>query len=486
MAKATVGIQVLETEKVNSIVEDLWDDRVGYAKEIIGVTPTEQQAEGLAALDVDDCVAARSGHGVGKSCMESWLILHYMSCRPYPKIPCTAPTKHQLYDVLWSELAKWHDQMRKNSAGELFASMFQWTKERFFHKGEREKERWFAAARTANKDKPEGLQGFHADYVLKIIDESSGVDDAVHEVLDGAHGMYETKEFQAGNPTRNDGAFFDIFHKSKKLYRTFTWSCLDSPIAPRKFIEKIETRYGRDSQVWFIRVLGQHFLGEGDSFIPYHLAYEATYRDVPFDKQAPVVMAVDVARFGDDETAIAIRQGDHFLPLHVFSKKSTMETVGYVRVLAKHFHPAQIFVDVIGLGAGVYDRLEELGYPVTGVNVAEAPAQDRDQYVRLRDELWGSMRTWLETRRGKLSDNADLDLVAELTTPKFKLTSDGKIKVESKEDMKRRGKVSPNRADACLMTFAQPIWDYATKDDFFTDLYGEKDGYRPVDPDSGY
>ena len=483
--RPTPGIEVCDQQNIDAIIEAFWDDRVGFSKDVVGMTPTAQQAEGLAALDTNDSVAARSGHGVGKSGMEAVLILHYMSCRPYPKIPCTAPTKHQLYDVLWSELSKWHNQMAKTSAGEHFAPMFQWTKERFFHRGDKEKERWFAAARTANKDKPEGLQGFHADYVLKIIDESSGVDDAVHETLDGAHGIFETKEFQAGNPTRNEGVFFDCFHKSKKLYRTFTWSCLDSPIAPKKFIDKVAAKYGKDSQVWSIRVKGIHYLGEGDSYIPYHLAYEATYRDVPVDKTAPVVMGVDVARFGDDETVISIRQGDTFFPLHVFSKKSTMETAGYVRILSKHFRPAQIFVDVIGLGAGVYDRLEELGYPVMGVNVAEAPAQDGEQFVRLRDELWGNMRTWLETRRGRLHDNEDLDLVSELTTPKFKITSDGKIKVERTDELKRRGKASPNRADACLLTFAQPLSDFATRDDFFG-VFEDTSNYQPVDPEAGY
>lgn len=486
MARAAKRIEVLEAEKIQRVVEDLYDDRVSFAKDLVGMTPTDQQAEAMTALDTHDCVAVRSGHGNGKSGAEAVLILHYMSTRgPRVKIPCTAPTKHQLYDVLWSELAKWHQEMSRNSAGALFASMFQWTKERFFHRDEEHKEQWFAAARTATKEKPEGLQGFHSDNVLKIVDESSGVDDASHETLDGATGLYETKEFHGGNPTRNQGAFFDMWHKSKGIYRTFTWSCLDSPLAPKKFIEKIVARYGKDSQVYMIRVLGRHFLGEGDSYIPYHLAYEATYRDVPLDKTAPIVMGVDVARFGDDETVVAVRQGDVFFPLHRFSKKSTMETVGFVRLLAKKFKPAQIFVDEIGLGAGVYDRLEELGYPVTGINVAEAPATEHaDEFVRLRDELWGLARMALEARRIRFHDNDDLDLVSEYTTPKFKLTSDGKTKIESKEEMKRRGKASPNGADACNLTFAQPIWDFATKDDFWGD--DDQYGYQPVDGEAGY
>ena len=435
------------------ISDDLWDDRIGFVKEIIGVTPTDQQGEALKALDEADNVTVRSGHGCGKSGVESWTVLHYMSCRPFPKIPCTAPSKHQLYDVLWSELSKWHRQMNG-----VYASLFQWTKERFFHRAYPEE--WFAAARTATKENPEALQGFHADYVLVIIDEASGVPETIYEVADGAHGQVETKYLMCGNPTRLEGTFYRSHTKDAALYRRLIWNCLDSPIVPKAFIEKVTRKYGVESNVYRIRVLGEFPLQDGDTYIPYHLAQDALIREVVSQEHYKKVFGCDIARFGNDFTVIAVRQGDEFKPYHILKQKGTMEVSGYIARLARQEKPEAIFVDVIGLGAGVYDRLEELHLPfceIIPVNVAELPAFDDVNFKRLRDELWGNMREWLEMRRGRLWDNEDEDLIGELTTPTYHLTSDGKIVIESKDEMRKRNVDSPNIADAHIMTFAQPI-----------------------------
>lgn len=474
-------ITMVDTDlQIKEIVKEFWDDRVGFSKHIVGFVPTHQQAEGMAALDTHDHTVTKSGHGVGKSGKQSNLILHYMSTRPFCKIPCTAPSKHQLHDVLWAELSKWHRNMNP-----LFRNMFIWTKERFFHK--EHPEEWFAAARTATKENPEALQGFHADYIFKVVEEASAVPDEVFEVLEGAYGIYETKEDLNGNPTRLNGHFYEAFAKEqlRELYRRFTWSCLDSPIAPPRYAERIKRKYGIDSNMYRIRVLGEFPLRDGDSYIPYDWAYDTSIRDIIPQDKMPKVFGVDVARYGDDETVIAIRQGDEIKPLHVLTQKSTMETAGAVIRLARDEKPEVIYVDVNGLGAGVYDRLEELGYPVIAINASESPAIDPSRYKRLRDELWGNTRDWLETRRGRFHDNEDGDLVAQLTTPKYKVMSDGKIIIESKDDMKKRGLASPNRADAVNLTFALPINTYSReREEDFEDLY--EDDFAPLDREAGY
>ena len=152
----------LEGKQLIKIIDDLWDDRVGFVKNIMGVTPTNQQGNGLAALDKNDHVVIKSGHGTGKSFIQVVSILHFMSTRNFPKVPCTAPSKHQLFDVLWAELSKWHRQMNP-----LFRNQFLWTKEKFMHK--QHPEEWFAVARTATKENPEALQGFHSDYILLVV-----------------------------------------------------------------------------------------------------------------------------------------------------------------------------------------------------------------------------------------------------------------------------------------------------------------------------
>lgn len=461
------------------VMKELWDDRVTFTKEIMGITPTQQQGDGLKALDAHDYVSIKSGHGCGKSGMEVFAINHYMCCRPFPKIPCTAPSKAQMYDVLWAELSKWHRKMNP-----AFSHMFQWTKERYFHKAYPEE--WFAAARTASKDNPEALQGFHAEYVFVVADEASGVPDAVFEVAEGATGSKETKQLLCANPTRLEGVFFDSHHKMKQFYKRITWSCLDSPIVPPRYVERMRKKWGETSNIFLVRVLGDFPKRAADSFIPYDLADAAMNREIIPQSNYKKAFGVDVARYGDDDTVIAIRQGDEFKPYHVLKNKSTMEVAGYVINLAKKENPDHIFVDVIGIGAGVYDRLEEFGkWPVTAVNVAESPALNDKDYVRLRDELWGSLRTWLEARRGHMWDNDDGDLLGELTTPKYKLNSKGQILIESKDEMKKRGYPSPNIADAHIMTFAQPVAEY-TKEEDEEDFEEHDSGYKPLDSWAGY
>ena len=237
-----------------------------------------------------------------------------------------------------------------------------------------------------------------------------------------------------------------------------------------------------------MRVLGEFPFKDGDSFIPYDLANDALNREVPPQTDYKKVFGCDIARYGDDATVIAIRQGDMFKPYHVLRNKSTMEVAGYIIRLAREEKPEAIFIDVIGLGAGVYDRVKEVGLSfceIIPVNVAEAPAYDALNYRRLRDELWGNIRTWLEMRRGRLWDNEDNDLIGELTSLRYKITSDGKIVIESKDDARRRGVASPNIADAHNMTFAQPIAsDFRSNEEIQDDDQGT--GYAPFDPEVGY
>ena len=261
-------------------------------------------------------------------------------------------------------------------------------------------------------------------------------------------------------------------------------SCLDSPIAPKNFIDRSRRRYGEASNFWRVRILGLEPRAEGDSYIPYDLANDAVDRDIMAQDNYFKVFGVDVARYGSDDTVIACRQGDLFHPYDVLHGKSTMEVANYVAHRANKEKPNMIFIDVIGIGSGVYDRLEELGYPVFAVNVTETPSQS-ESYVRLRDELWGNIRTWLELRRGKMWDNKDGDLVGQLTTPRYKFMAGGKILLESKDEMKKRGLESPNVADAHIMTFALPAMQYVR--DLPVDEFDDTgDQYQPFDRETGY
>jgi hypothetical protein len=158
---------------------------------------------------------------------------------------------------------------------------------------------------------------------------------------------------------------------------------------------------------------------------------------------------LDPARFGDDETALVKRKGLKVTEVSGIRKRDTMEVAGWVAQQANKEKPDNIFIDVIGLGAGVNDRLKELGYPVIPVNEGAS----NDEYCRVRDELWGNVR---DSLLEGLDLPDDEELLGQLSAPKYKFDSAGRIVIERKEDMKKRGVDSPDRADALCLTFYQP------------------------------
>lgn len=280
------------------------------------------------------------------------------------------------------------------------------------------------------------------------------------EVAEGALSTDGAFVVMAANPTRQSGYFFDSHHKMRGAWAALHWDGEKSPMVSRAYIENMAKKYGRQSSVFKVRVKGE-FVGAPDGVISLELCEAAKIREVAVIASAAVVWGVDVARFGDDSSALAKRKGNHQLaPVEEWWGKDTMQTAGLIKAewdkTPEAERPQAINVDVIGIGAGVVDRLQELGLPVVGVNVAEAEAvndNEERQFNRLRDELWWKGREWLEAKDCKLCE--DEDTIAELTVPTYTILSNGLIKVEGKPELKARGVKSPNRADAWLLTFAE-------------------------------
>lgn len=424
-----------------------------FAAEVLDAVPEDWQLEAGEILVKRRRLSVRSGHGVGKSAFMSWCILWFLCCYYPAKVPSTAPTAHQLEDVLWAELAMWHRILRDRIPA--LGDSFEWSSGAFRMKEAPSES--FSVARTARPEKPEALQGFHAENILFLIDEASGVPDSIFEVAEGALSTDGAFVVMASNPTRQSGYFFDSHHKMRG-----EWGCLhvngeDCPRVSRAYVERMAKKYGKTSAIYRVRVRGD-FAAASDGVISLELCEAARVRQVQVIN-APVIWGLDVARFGDDSTALAKRRGNTQMePTKEWFGKDTMQTAGLIKYEWDHTiqgeRPQSINIDVIGIGAGVVDRLAELGLPAVGINVAESAATnggDR-QFNRLRDELWWLGREWLEALDCHLDD--DDDLIGELTTPKYTILSSGAIKVEGKDEMKKRGVASPNRADAWLLTFA--------------------------------
>ena len=424
------------------------DDPVLFVKTALQATPEPWQAAALEAVRDNDKVAIRSGHGVGKTTYLAWLVLWWLMTRHPAKIAATANTAHQLSDVLWSEIGKWHGRMP-----EVLRRLLEVKRDKVEVAGVPDS---FAVARTARREQPEALQGFHSTNMLFVIDEASGVDDLVFEVGQGAMSTAGAKTVMTGNPTRTSGYFYDAFHRMSASWHTMKVGCADSTQVAPAFLAEMAQRYGAGSNVYRVRVEGEFPLADDDSVVPAHLISAAMDREVEPAPTTPIVWGLDVARYGDDRSALAKRQGERLIEVKTWQGADLMETAGRIfneySVCNFRNRPSAIYVDSIGLGSGVLDRLKELGLPVRGVNVSEAPAVG-ERYLRLRDELWFRVREWPEARSCQLP--RDEELAAELGAPRFKILSTGKLKVDSKDELKKRGARSPDKADAVCLTFAQ-------------------------------
>lgn len=441
-----------------------------FVTDVLGATPEPWQAEALRLIGQFDRVSIRAGHGVGKTAVLAWVCYWFMLTRMPFKIPVTANSQDQLRDVVWAELRKWHGRLPEPLKAEIELSA-----ERVHLKGAPE---CFAVARTSSKDNPESLQGFHEDNLLFLIEEASGIEDIVFEVAQGALSTPGAKVLMFGNPTRPSGYFHATHTTLRERWKTMRVSSEDVPRA-RGHIDDIIATYGRESNAYRVRVLGEFPETGDDTVIPLHHCENAVKRDVKPTHFRPT-WGLDVARFGDDRTALCKRVGNTVTePLKWWHQKDTMQVAGLIVDEWKGTHeqdrPSEILVDVIGLGAGVVDRLRELEMPVRGVNVGESAAVS-DRFMRRRDELWFAARDWLSAGDCKLPD--DDALIAELTGPKYQITSSGKVKVEGKDEMKKRGLRSPDLADAFILTFAGGLDRVPEEqvDRYRKKLYGSRGG----------
>ncbi len=428
-----------------TFIETYRNDPVGFVRNVLGGEPTKEQQQLLNAVAKGSRrISVRAGHGVGKSTGCSWLLIWH-ACTRYPqKAICTAPTAGQLFDALFAELKTW-----MNKLPPVLRESFEVQSEKIVFRGAPEAS--FISARTSSAERPEALAGVHSEHVLLIVDEASAVPEAVFEAAAGSMSGHSAATILIGNPTRNSGLFYRTHHELASDWVRLHWSCVGSPLVAADFIDQIKSTYGETSNAFRIRVLGEFALADDDTLIAADLVDSAMARDVVATPNEPMVYGVDVARFGSDRTALCKRTGNVVISLKSASGLDLMQTVGWVVNEAKADRPAEICVDTIGLGSGVADRLREMGYNVRDVNVAEASAMNPNAN-KLRDELWLSVRDWLATRAVKLPK--DDTLRHELVAPRFTFTSSGKIQVESKDNMRKRGMRSPDLGDSLCLTFA--------------------------------
>ncbi len=444
----------------------MWQaDPIVFFREVLTFDPDKWQEEAARDLAHNPKVSIKSGQGVGKTGLEAALFLWFLTCFPYPRVVATAPTKQQLHDVLWSEISKWM------SRSPLLSMLLKWTKTYVYMAGN--EKRWFGVARTATK--PENMQGFHEDNMLFIVDEASGVADPIMEAIFGTLSGENNKLLMCGNPTKTSGAFYDSHTADRAQYKCHTVSSMDSKRTNKDNIESLIKKYGWDSNVVRVRVRGEFPDQEDDVFIGLSIIEQCSSKiyELSEDSFLPnIIFGVDVARFGSDETVIYRNvRGKLHIARHRRGQ-DLMATVGDIVALyhktRKEFpdYKKRIYVNIddTGLGGGVTDRLREVKreqhlsqlvvIPINAAEKIETDTKDgkeaAEHYNNLTTHMWAALKELLENKEIEIAD--DGDTVAQLSSRKYFMSSNGKLQLESKEDMKKRGFVSPDRADAAALS----------------------------------
>jgi hypothetical protein len=390
-------------------------------------------------------ISVASGHGIGKSALVAWILHWFVSTRPHPQVVVTANTREQLLKKTFRELAVWHKRS-------IHQHWFTWTATKFYHNDHAAT--WFAGAIPWSAENPEAFAGTHAEHVMVIYDEASGIDDVIWEVTEGAMTTERSVWLTFGNPTKNTGRFRECFGKYKHRWSTRQIDSRTAKMASNKEqIDEWIEDYGEDSDFVRVRVKGEFPRASTTQFIPSHHVENAVKNRAADDEGGARVMGVDVARYGDDQSIIVKRVGNKVFPLTKFRGIDTMQLAGHVAQAIEDWNPDAVFVDGTGMGAGVVDRLRSLNYKIIEV-IGKETADDPLKYANKRAEVWGRMRDWL---KGDVELPDDSGLRDGLIGLEYGFSAKMAIQLERKEDMKKRGLASPDEADALALTFAELV-----------------------------
>lgn len=454
------------------------DDPVGFIKQVLGEFIWSKQAEIAEAVVKHRRVAVPACHGLGKSFLASRIASWWVSTSPVGDAfaVTSAPTEKQVKAILWREINR---AFKKGSLP-----------------GRVNQTEWFIdnelvgyGRKPADTDMT-GFQGIHAKRLLVLLDEACGIPKAIYTGADSLMTSEESRMLAIGNPDDPSSEFANIC-KPGSGWHVIPVSAFQTPnmtgevvpdtlrslLTSRVWVEEKDKQWGKTSPLYLSKVLGQFPDVSDDGLISAAWVNRALASDLQPGPDDPVELGVDVARFGVDETVIAMRCGPRASIVHAHRNRDLMTVVGKIVEFIRTCGASIVKIDDAGLGGGVTDRLKELVEeaqntidPETGklkdpvlaavkvyaINVGSG-AQDKEKFVNLRAELHWALRERFEA--GDIALEADDVMAGQLCAPKYKLTSRGQVQIESKEDMKKRlgtesGFSSPDRADAIMLAFA--------------------------------
>lgn len=417
--------------------------------------------DGLLTMNEAIRIAIAAGNGPGKSALLAWLALWALSTLTDTRGIITAITDTQLRTRTWAEVSIWFRRL-------ICRHWFNITATAIYSAHPDHERTWRIDAVPWSETNPQAVAGLHnaGKRIILLFDEASGIADVIFDAAEGALTDKDTEIIWvvAGNPTKNTGAFRECFGRFAHRWKHWNVDTRHSRFADQGQIAKWIADYGEDSDYVRVHVKGEFPRAGSMQFIGSELVQQAITREATATLYDPLLLGVDVARFGEDQSVIYIRKGrdGRTHPPMKFRGLDTMQLAAKVADVALHFRADAVFVDGGGVGGGVVDRLRQLRVPrLYEVNFGSKPdralpGQEAIAYANKRAEMWGNLREWL--KGGAIPDDAELR--ADLTGPEYcHVIRDGRdaILLEAKEDMKRRRLASPDTGDALALTFAYPV-----------------------------
>ena len=400
-------------------------------------------------------IAVASGHGIGKSALIAMVTDWAMSTCEDCRVVMTANTEAQLRTKTWPEVSKW-TKLAINT------HWFNVTATTINVCDPGHERLWRVDAIPWSENNTEAFAGLHnvGKRIVVVFDESSAISDEIWKVTEGALTDQDTEIIWLafGNPTKNTGRFRECFGRLKHRWITRQIDSRTVEGTNKEQLDKWVADYGEDSDFVRVRVRGEFPRAGSTQFIAGDLVAEARNRVVTNYARHWKVLSIDVARFGDDQTVIGLRQGPKLSILNKLRGLDTMQVAMRVCQYMEQEMPRLTVIDGDGIGAGVVDyvRLHMADwlrkhepcrlYEFHG----GATPSDADMYFNQRAEMWGRMRAWLAD--ADIPDDPELEV--DLTGPEYYFSSKNQIQLERKEDMKKRGLASPDVGDMLAMSFA--------------------------------
>lgn len=471
MAKKLSDFSAEDKAALASFLGEFAHDPVGFVYaafpwgegELEGQSPQEWQLELLEDIksglkDIGTVIreVRASGNGIGKSALVSWLILWSLGTFEDTKGVVTANTDTQLRTKTWAELAKWY---------RLFIghALFEYTATSIYSSDPKHEKTWRIDAIPWSEQNPEAFAGLHNQgrRILIIFDEASAIADVIWETVEGATTDKDTEIIWCafGNPTRPSGRFFDCFNKFRNFWHRQQIDSRTVRISNKQQLNEWVDAWGIDSDFVKVHVLGEFPNAAANQLISRTLVDEAVKRGKRFALEdaadsEPVIIGCDPAWTGEDTLIVYLRKGNYSKVL--WELKSNDDDSFVAEKLAyfqDEYGMSKGFID-LGYGTGIYSVLKSMGRADAWQLISFAAKPIDEYYANKRAEMWAEMKKWLQ--EGGAVENKP-EIVTDLTGPEASINRRGKLQLESKDDMKRRGLASPNYGDALALTFAQPV-----------------------------